>query len=146
MGALPYVDFGGTPSTKQKEWIEPGKEPSVKYLCIAFQDPERLAAYSDDEFSQIMERVGYYLEELRSHGNYLDASRLQPATDGAVVRVRGGSTSVTDGPFVETREQIAGYYLIEANDLNDAIRIAARSPSAHLGTVEVRPLKELGPR
>jgi len=54
--------------------------------------------------------------------------------------------SITDGPFIETREQIAGYYLIEANDLNDAIRIAARSPSAHLGVVEVRPLKELGPR
>ena len=118
----------------------------MKYLCIAFQDPERLAAYSDDEFAQIMERVGFYLEELRDHGNYLDASRLHPPTDGAVVRVRGGSTTVTDGPYVETREQIAGYYLIEANDLNDAIRIASRSPSAHLGTVEVRPLKELGPR
>ncbi len=118
----------------------------MKYLCIAFQDPEKLAAYSDDEFAQIMERVGHYLDELREHGNLLDASRLQPPTDGAVVRVRGGFTAVTDGPFVETREQIAGYYLIEANDLNDAIRIAARSPSAHLGTVEVRPLKPLGVR
>ena len=118
----------------------------MKYLCIAFQDPEKLAAYSDDEFAQIIERVGLYLEELRAHGNFLDASRLQPPTDGAVIRVRNGYTTVTDGPFVETREQIAGYYLIEANDLNDAIRIASRSPSAHLGTVEVRPLKELGPR
>ncbi len=122
------------------------KESNVKYLCIAFQDPEKLAAYSDDEFAQIMERVGFYLEELREHGNYLDASRLQPASDGAVIRVRAGSMTVTDGPFIETREQIAGYYLIEDNDLNDAIRIASHSPSAHLGTVEVRPLKELGPR
>jgi hypothetical protein len=118
----------------------------VKYLCIAFQDQEKLDAYSEDEFAVIMERVGMYLEDLREHGNYVDASRLQPASSGAVIRVRGGSMSISDGPFVETREQIAGYYLIEANDLNDAIRIASRSPSAHLGTVEVRPLKELGPR
>lgn len=118
----------------------------MKYLCIAFQDQEKLDAYSDDEFGEIMARVQLYLEELRSHGNLIDASRLQPATSGAVIRVRGGAMAITDGPFVETREQIAGYYLIEANDLNDAIRIAAKSPSAHLGTVEVRPLKELGPR
>lgn len=118
----------------------------MKYLCIAFQDPEKLDAYTDVEFAQIIERVELYLEELRAHGNLVDASRLQPPGSGAVVRVRSGSMTVTDGPFVETREQIAGYYLIEANDLNDAIRIASRSPSAHLGTVEVRPLKELGPR
>lgn len=118
----------------------------MKYLCIAFQDPDKLDRYSDDEFSEIIERVQLYLEELRAHGNLIDASRLQPPTDGAVIRVRGGHMSITDGPFVETREQIAGYYLIEANDLNDAIRIASRSPSAQLGTVEVRPLKELGPR
>ena len=118
----------------------------MKYLLIAFQDQEKLDAYSDAEFVQIMERVQLYLEELRDHGNLVDASRLQPSSSGAVIKVRGGQMSITDGPFIETREQIAGYYLIEANDLNDAIRIAAKSPSAHLGTVEVRPLKELGPR
>ncbi len=118
----------------------------MKYLCIAFQDQEKLDAYSDAEFGQIMERVQLYLDELRDHGNLVDASRLQPASSGAVVKVRGGQMAITDGPFVETREQIAGYYLIEANDLNDAIRIAAKSPSAQLGTVEVRPLKRLGPR
>ena len=118
----------------------------MKYLLIAFQDQEKLDAYSDVEFVQIMERVQLYLEELQEHGNFLDASRLQSASSGAVIKVRGGQMSITDGPFIETREQIAGYYLIEANDLNDAIRIASKSPSAHLGTVEVRPLKELGPR
>src|SRR5690606_3852752 len=123
-----------------------GKETTVKYLCIAFQDPEKLDAYTDAEFGQIIERVQLYLEELNEHGNLIDASRLQGPSSGAVIRVRGGQMSITDGPFIETREQIAGYYLIEANDLNDAIRIAARSPSAHLGVVEVRPLKELGPR
>jgi hypothetical protein len=126
--------------------IRSGEEFVVKYLCIAFQDQEKLDAYSDAEFGQIMERVQLYLEELQDHGNFVDASRLQPASSGAVIKVRGGQMSITDGPFIETREQIAGYYLIEANDLNDAIRIAAKSPSAHLGTVEVRPLKELGPR
>lgn len=118
----------------------------MKYLCIAFQDQQKLDAYNDDEFGEIMERVKLYLEELQSNGNFVDASRLEPASSGAVVRVRGRHLSVTDGPFIETREQIAGYYLIEANDLNDAIRIASRSPSAHLGTVEVRPLKPLGGR
>ncbi len=118
----------------------------MKYLCIAFQDPEKLDAYSNDEFGQIMERVRLYLDDLRAHGNLVDASRLQPPDSGAVVQVRGRQITITDGPFIESREQIAGYYLIEANDLNDAIRIAARSPSAQLGTVEVRPLKELGPR
>lgn len=122
------------------------KESAMKYLCIAFQDPEKLDAYSDDEFGQIMERVQLYLDDLQIHGNLVDASRLQPPDSGAVVQVRGRQMTITDGPFIESREQIAGYYLIEANDLNDAIRIAARSPSAQLGTVEVRPLKELGPR
>jgi hypothetical protein len=123
-----------------------GKELDVKYLCIAFQDQEKLDAYSDAEFGQIMERVQLYLEDLQDHGNFVDASRLQPASSGAVIKVRGGQMTISDGPFIETREQIAGYYLIEANDLNDAIRIASKSPSAHLGTVEVRPLKALGPR
>ena len=118
----------------------------MKYLCIAFQDQAKLDAYSDDEFAQIMQRVHLYLDDLRTHGNYVDASRLQPPSSDAVVRVRGRDLAVTDGPFIESREQIAGYYLIEANDLNDAIRIASHSPSAQLGTVEVRPLKELGPR
>lgn len=118
----------------------------MKYLCIAFQDPEKLEARTDEEFAEILERVRLYLDELRAHGNLIDASRLQPPESGVVIRVRNQQVSITDGPFIETREQIAGYYLIEANDLNDAIRIAARSPSAHLGAVEVRPLKELGPR
>ncbi|MCO5222943.1 MAG: YciI family protein [Thermomicrobiales bacterium] len=118
----------------------------MKYLCIAFQDQEKLDAYSDEEFAQIMERVEFYLDDLNTHGNLIDASRLQPASSGAVIQVRRGNMLVSDGPFIETREQIAGYYLIEANDLNDAIRLAAKSPSAQLGTVEVRPLKELGPR
>lgn len=118
----------------------------MKFLCIAFQDQKKLDAYSEEEFGEILERVKLYLDELRANGNLIDASRLQGPDHGAVVRVRGGNLVITDGPFVETREQIAGYYLIEANDLNDAIRIASRSPSAHLGTLEVRPLKELGPR
>lgn len=118
----------------------------MRYLCIAFQDQAKLDAFSDDEFASILEQVQLYLDELRDHGNLIDASRLQPPGSGAVVRVRGGRLAVTDGPFIETREQIAGYYLIEANDLNDAVRIAARSPSAQIGTVEVRPLKDLGGR
>ena len=81
--------------------------------------------------------------ELHANKQYLSASPLQPAASAAVVRVREGKPFVTDGPFVETREQIAGYFLIHAKDRDEAIGIAARVPCARIGTVEVRPLIEI---
>jgi hypothetical protein len=80
---------------------------------------------------------------LHANGQYLSASPLQPAATAVIVRQREGKTIVTDGPFIETREQIAGYFLIDAKDLNDAVSIAARVPGVRIGPVEVRPLREI---
>jgi hypothetical protein len=81
--------------------------------------------------------------QLDADTKYLSASPLHPASTAAIVRVRDGKSFVTDGPFVETREQIAGYFLIDAKDLDEAIGIAARVPGARIGTVEVRPVREI---
>ena len=81
--------------------------------------------------------------ELHANRQYLSASPLQPSATAAIVRVRDGKSVVTDGPFIETREQIAGYFLIHAKDRDEAIGIAARVPGARIGTVEVRPLIEI---
>ena len=81
--------------------------------------------------------------QLHANGQYLSASPLHPVSTAAVVQVRDGKPLVTDGPFVETREQLAGYFLIDAKDRNEAIEIASRVPGARIGTVEVRPVKEV---
>lgn len=79
-------------------------------------------------------------EEIKKSANYISGSELAPANTATMVRVRNGKTQTTDGPFAETREQLGGYYLIEANDLDEAVAIAARIPSARSGAIEVRPL------
>ena len=81
--------------------------------------------------------------QLYANGQYLSASPLQPTSTATIVRVRDGKKMVTDGPFIETREQIAGYFLIEAKDRDEAVAIAGRVPGARIGSVEVRPLREI---
>ena len=81
--------------------------------------------------------------QLHADKQYLSASPLHPAASSVIVRVRDGKPFVTDGPFIETREQLAGYFLITARDLDEAVRIASRVPGARIGTVEVRPVKEI---
>jgi hypothetical protein len=108
-----------------------------------------LLIYLDEKTLTESERQACYAEssalahDLKASGKYLAASPLQPTDAATSVRVREGRRLVTDGPFAETREQLGGYYLVEADDLDDAIRIAARIPMARKGTVEVRPLIEL---
>ena len=84
------------------------------------------------------------MQQIHANGNYLASAPLQPCLDGHQVRVRDGKRLVTDGPFAETREQLGGYYLIDAKDLDEAIAIAARIPAARKGTVEIRPVIEIG--
>src|ERR1700688_4619999 len=95
-----------------------------------------MAAMTDDECMA-------YDQALRDAGKCLASEALQPARTAAVVRVRNGKASVTDGPFAETKELLAGFYLIDAADLNNAIRIASQIPPARVGTIEVRPVREL---
>jgi hypothetical protein len=83
-----------------------------------------------------------YTEGIQKSGHYLGGNALQPTHTATTVRSRGGKVSTTDGPFAETKEQLGGYYLIEAKDLNDAIQVASRIPSAKFGSIEVRPIHE----
>ncbi|MGH9723264.1 MAG: YciI family protein [Bryobacteraceae bacterium] len=108
-----------------------------------------LLVYMDEEAMDQTEREECYVEsvqltqELASRGNYLDASPLYPASTATSVRMREGKRLVTDGPFAETREQLGGYFMIDADNLDEAIGIASRIPGARKGTVEIRPVIEL---
>ena len=110
----------------------------MKYLCLVYLEEQKLHAVPDRECLAC--GTG-----LRDKGLLLAAEALQPVESATTVRVRNGSVSVTDGPFAETKEQLAGFYLIEARDLNDAIQVAAKIPPAREGSVEVRPVRELAP-
>jgi hypothetical protein len=113
----------------------------VKYLCLICaeivmeQMPEADAAKHFQEYDE-------FTKDIKSSGHFIGANRLTPADTAITVRVHNGRVSTTDGPFAETREQIGGYYIVEATDLNEAIQVASRIPGARLGCVEVRPIAE----
>jgi hypothetical protein len=108
-----------------------------------------LLIYADEQVWTDSEREDCYREstdlahELNANGQYVFASPLQPVATAATVRVRGDQRTITDGPFAETREQLGGFFLIEAKDLDEAIAVAARLPAAHKGTVEIRPVVDV---
>jgi len=114
----------------------------MRYLCLIYPEEAALNALSERDYAAIIEEVLAYREELRLSGHYIASSPLQPVEATTTLRVRNGKVAITDGPFVETKEQLGGFYLIEATDLNDAIRVAAKMPPARLGSIEVRPLRE----
>ena len=113
----------------------------MKYMMLVYLDEQAL---SDTEREHCYVESAQFAQELNSSKQYLDASPLHPVATATSVRVRDGRRLVTDGPFAETREQLGGYYLIEANDLDEAIGIAERIPPARFGTVEIRPVMEIG--
>ena len=110
----------------------------MKYLCLVYLEKEKLHAVSDNECMDCG-------EGFRKSGLLIAAEALQPVETATTVRVRNGKASVIDGPFAETKEQLAGFYLIEAGDLNAAIQVATKIPPAREGTIEVRPIRELRP-
>lgn len=117
----------------------------MKYLCLIYNDQKRLDAMPKSEWDALVDEHLAYDDVLRESGHFLAAEALQAGETATVVRVRNGKLSVTDGPFAETKEQLGGFFLIEARDLNEAIQVAAKIPSARLGSVEVRPIRELKP-
>jgi hypothetical protein len=119
------------------------QEGSMKYLCLFYIEEKRITALPKSEFDALVGEHAAYDEELRKSGHFITSAPLQPAHTAMIVRVRNGKLSTTDGPFAETKEQLGGFDLIEARDLNDAVRIASKFPPARLGTVEVRALAEL---
>jgi hypothetical protein len=108
----------------------------MKYLCLVYSDEKKLDAISDSECLD-------FGEALQESGQRIAAEALQPVQTATTVRVRNGKLSITDGPFAETKEQLAGFYLIQARDLNDAINVASKIPPARVGSIEVRPIREL---
>ena len=114
----------------------------MKYLCLIFDEEKTFATMPKSQLDTLMDEYRDFGESIRKSGHYVNGSQLASTRTASTVRVRNGKMSVTDGPFAETKEQLAGYYLIEAVDLNEALQIASRIPSARSGSVEVRPLIE----
>jgi hypothetical protein len=115
----------------------------MRYLCLIYLDEKQLAEMPEAQMNTLNARHLEFNEELLSGGQFIEAEALETAATATCVRMRQGRTSVTDGPYAETKEQVAGFYLIEARDLNEAIQLATRIPSASLGTVELRPCRDL---
>ena len=116
----------------------------MKYMLLIHDDEKAWAKMTDAERQSIYGEYGQFGQQIKDTGHYLAGAQLQPTTTATSVRVRDGKRLVTDGPFAETREQLGGYYLVNAKDLDEAIGIAARIPSAKAGTIEVRPVVEMG--
>lgn len=114
----------------------------MKYLGIAYEEERKLSELSEAEWQALRQETLDYVEHLRKDGRLIVTHALQSATTAATVRSRHGKLSVTDGPFAETKEQIGGFFLFEASDLEEAIEIAAKWPSARIGSIEVRPIEE----
>ena len=114
----------------------------MKYLCIAYEEEGKLNELSHGEWQALRTETLNYVDTLRRSGRLIATHALQSAATASVVRVRRGEAIVTDGPFAETKEQIGGFFLIEANDVSEAVAIATQWPSARIGSIEVRPIEE----
>lgn len=112
----------------------------MKYLCLIYQDESVSQRLPKAEVQKIHGEYLAFTDEIKKSGRLLGNNGLQPTQTATTVRVRDGKITTTDGPFAETKEQLGGYFLIEARDLNEAIQIAAKIPSARFGSVEVRPV------
>ena len=108
----------------------------MKYLCLVYGEEKAIQSMDDRHCLD-------YDESVRASGHCIASEALQPVATATTVRVRNGKVSVTDGPFAETKEQLAGFYLIDAGDLNEAIKLASKIPPARVGSVEVRPVRAL---
>jgi hypothetical protein len=115
----------------------------MKFLCLIHLDPKLLEAMPAPELDDLNGRHLDLNDALRASGHFVEAEALEPVASAACVRVRHGKLQLTDGPFAETKEMVAGFYLLEARDMAEAQQLAARIPSAPLGTVEIRPTRQL---
>jgi hypothetical protein len=118
--------------------IKRGNE--MQYLLMIYQNEAEYGKIDPATSKKMVEEYGAFTQSIIQSGNFKAGDRLQPTTTATTVRVRDGKTLTTDGPFAETREQLGGYYLIEARDLDAALEVAARIPGARFGSIEVRPI------
>ncbi len=114
----------------------------MKYLCLAYEEEGKLNALSQSDWGKLRNETLTYVEELQQKGFLITAEPLQSVRTATTVRVRSGKVTITDGPFAETKETLGGIVLINARDLNEAIQVASKWPSARLGSIEVRPIED----
>jgi hypothetical protein len=114
----------------------------MRYLCLIYSDRAKIDALPKAELDALVREYFALTADLKRSGQYLGGEALQPVRTAKTVRVRNGKLSTTDGPFAETKEQLGGFYLIDAKDLDDAIRVASRIPAARWGSIEVRSIME----
>ncbi|AZZ90675.1 MULTISPECIES: YciI family protein [unclassified Hahella] len=115
----------------------------MKYLCLVYYDENIINAMTKSEWDSLNGECIAFGDEVRQSGHFVGGNALQPVETATTVRVRNGRVTTTDGPFAETKEQLAGFYMMEARDLNEAIQLAGRIPPARLGSIEIRPIREL---
>mgnify|MGYP003949029375 CR=1 FL=1 len=113
----------------------------MKYLCLIYRNEESMERSTSQERGTMTEEYFNFTQDIKNSGHLLGGEALQPTSTATIVRVRNGKVSTTDGPFIETKEQLGGFYLIEGKDLNDAIQVASRIPGAKTGAIEVRPIQ-----
>jgi hypothetical protein len=114
----------------------------MKYLLLCCHEEKTLDSMSKSECVAVMEETMAYCEALKKSGHLIAVEQLEPVQTAMTVRVRNGTASVTDGPFAETKEQLGGFFLINARDLNEAVQVASKFPSVRFGSMEVRPVRE----
>ena len=114
----------------------------MRYLCLIYLDEKRLAAMPEAEMSALNARHLEFNEQILKSGHFIEAEALTPGSAGTCVRIRNGRTDLTDGPYAETKEQLGGFWVIEATDLDAALELASRASAACMGAVEVRPFQE----
>jgi hypothetical protein len=124
--------------------VNPAKERTVQYLLLIYEAESVVAGMSEAEQGQMFAEYNGFTADVRKSGAFIAGEALQPIATATTVRVRDGKMLTTDGPFAETREQLGGFYLVEAKDLDEATAIAAKIPGAKYGSIEVRPVVKFG--
>ena len=112
----------------------------MKFLCLIYDEENQWETMAKSEVDTLMSEFRAFTENIKGSGHYVGGNRLRPTQTARTVRIRNGKLLATDGPFAETKEQLGGYYIIEAKDLDDAVKVASRIPSARFGSIEVRPI------
>ena len=115
----------------------------MKYLCLIYSEEKQIAALPEAEYKPLMGEYMAFTQGIQKSGHLIASERLQPTHTATTIRSRNGKVSTTDGPFAETKEQLGGFYLINARDLNEAIQVASKIPGARFGSIEVRPIWEM---
>lgn len=115
----------------------------MKYLCLVYYDENIMNAMTEQEWFSLNQECIACVDRLQGSGHFMAGEALQPVASATTLRVRNGKTSITDGPFAETKEQLAGFYMLDARDLNEAMALAGKIPPARYGSIEIRPVREL---